>query len=717
MTNRRLSVAITFVAALSIVPTAPRAQVSAEVAFRAAMETETVKGDLRGAIEQYKKLVDTSEPRIAARALLRIAECYQKLGDPAAAPTYEKVARQYPEQTEIATVARARIPGEKRDPQPRSLALRKVWDGGADGTVSPDGRYLAYPANFNTALFLRDLTSGTERRVTGEQETGGVYGSAISSDGRQIAYNSCPLAADPARQLPCEIRVANLHSTGTPSARRLYVSDEIPSLQPMDWSADGQWIAVSGQRADRSGLIGVVNVHDGALRILKSVDWRGPTKVFFSPDGRHLAFDLPETDSSEQRDVSVLAVDASSETWAVRNPGQDIVMGWTPDGSHLLFASDRSGTMDLWALPFARGTVDKSPVLVKASIGKAASMGVTRDGALYLGVEAGVQDIELAPIDLTTGKQTGPSTRPIQRFFGTNQQPSWSPDGKSLAYVSRRPARALVVAIRTSETGEIRELELRPSLQWMQGLSWAPDMKWLAVFGADLKGRSGIYRIDADSGAVSPIVAPIAPRLTYEGFFWSPDGSRLYYHQANGDITERHLASGRERKIFSGGDAGGGPGNPGPISLSPDGRWIAACASRGVAGSLITSRPSLSVVLIPVDGGQPRELLHVDPPHWVNNTSIPWTPDGRAVLVRKMLVADDEAKCLSSTCIPSELWLVPIDGTSPRKLEFDVNQVATYAAGKIRMHPDGKSLAYLAGDFSSEIWVLENFLPLIGERR
>jgi hypothetical protein len=60
---------------------------------------------------------------------------------------------------------------------------------------------------------------------------------------------------------------------------------------------------------------------------------------------------------------------------------------------------------------------------------------------------------------------------------------------------------------------------------------------------------------------------------------------------------------------------------------------------------------------------------------------------------------------------------VPIDGTSPRKLEFDVNQVATYAAGKIRMHPDGKSLAYLAGDFSSEIWVLENFLPLIGERR
>jgi len=114
-------------------------------------------------------------------------------------------------------------------------------------------------------------------------------------------------------------------------------------------------------------------------------------------------------------------------------------------------------------------------------------------------------------------------------------------------------------------------------------------------------------------------------------------------------------------------------------------------------------------VLIPVEGGgEPRELLRVSEPQWINNTAMPWTPDGRAVLVRKMLVEGGAQ---------SELWLVPIADAPPRKLDFDANRVPPYAQGKIRLHPDGRQLAYDSGQSKQEVWVLENFLPALKASR
>src|SRR6185437_5386638 len=106
-------------------------------------------------------------------------------------------------------------------------------------------------------------------------------------------------------------------------------------------------------RTDRTAQIGLISVRDGSLRVLKSVDWRGAKRLLFSPDGKYLGYDLPESDGSQQRDIFVMAIDGSREIPAVIHRGQDTMMGWSPDGKRLLFASDRTGSMDLWSLPFA----------------------------------------------------------------------------------------------------------------------------------------------------------------------------------------------------------------------------------------------------------------------------------------------------------------------------------------------------------------------------
>ena len=76
---------------------------TAEVQFKAAQHKEQVEGDLQGALEQYKKIAQGSDRRLAANALLRMGECYEKLGDTEARKIYERVVREFSDQAETAS--------------------------------------------------------------------------------------------------------------------------------------------------------------------------------------------------------------------------------------------------------------------------------------------------------------------------------------------------------------------------------------------------------------------------------------------------------------------------------------------------------------------------------------------------------------------------------------------------------------------------------------
>src|SRR5829696_6257453 len=80
--------------------------------LKAAMNAELVDGNVKGAIDQYKRIVDRyakSDRATAARALLRMAEAYQKLGDAEAERIYQRVVREFGDQSEPASIARTRL--------------------------------------------------------------------------------------------------------------------------------------------------------------------------------------------------------------------------------------------------------------------------------------------------------------------------------------------------------------------------------------------------------------------------------------------------------------------------------------------------------------------------------------------------------------------------------------------------------------------------------
>src|SRR5262249_6368738 len=71
---------------------------TADVQFKAAQHKEEVEGDLKGAMDAYRKLADGKDRTIAAKALLQLARCYEKLGQADAQKTYERIVRDFTDQ-------------------------------------------------------------------------------------------------------------------------------------------------------------------------------------------------------------------------------------------------------------------------------------------------------------------------------------------------------------------------------------------------------------------------------------------------------------------------------------------------------------------------------------------------------------------------------------------------------------------------------------------
>jgi Tol biopolymer transport system component len=422
---------------------------------------------------------------------------------------------------------------------------------------------------------------------------------------------------------------------------------------------------------------------DSSAKILKTIEWRGTSNIAFSRDGKFLAYDLPVTSSSPQRDVFVVAVDGSRETPTVVHPADDRVVGWSPDGKTLLFSSYRSGAAGLWAMPMVAGKVSGPATLIKNDLGHGRALGVTASGSLYFGSKIAGPDIHVASVDFATGQMLTPPVNPVPVYTGSNQHPHWSPDGKFLAYISRRDTGGLnnVLCILSRETGEVREV--RTEMAYVNRPRWSPDGRSLAVMGTDLKGRDGLFRIDVQTGGLFHL-AVNEPGVNSNIIDWSRDGKRIFLTRATSDkgwaFVERDVASGAERIIAHRKDI-----VYGLAALSPDGKWFAMRAQDAA------SKDSLLLVMDVVDG-KTRELLRV--PRGVGVGG--WAPDSTSVIVNR-----------SGSGKP-ETWRVPLSGAAPTKLAFRVSSPGT----PFSVHPDGRQIAYWSGGHVVEVWAIENFLQV-----
>ncbi len=408
------------------------------------------------------------------------------------------------------------------------------------GAPTSDGRLLTCVDPSSRDLAVLDTFSGKLRRLTNKGKAAlneFAYFSAPSRDGSQVAFawfNDGGFY---------ELRVVPI-SGGEP--RVLYRNQEAGFVQPTSWSPDGKQILTLFFRKDNTSQIALVDAQTGAVRVLRSLNWVYPKRMEISPDGRWIVYDSFASDQPGPRDIFVLAIDGSRETKVVDSPGEDLFPAWSPDGREILFASDRSGTMDAWAIPIEDGRASGEARVIKRNLEGFMPMGITARGNLFYGIRTGTTNIVVMD-------SHGSSKVMQTRTPGYNSAPAWSRDGKQIAYLSRRGAanfgvQGRVIVVRDVASGSERDLPTH--LATVASVRWSPDGEWLLASGSDGKGRAGLFRVRVRDGAIRP--ETISENADHAGVpgDWHPSGNVVSDSNAqavsvspDGTITARAFKS------------------------------------------------------------------------------------------------------------------------------------------------------------------------------
>jgi len=651
--------------------------------FQQAIDIMATRGDYPAAIRMFEGIAKGKDRNLAARSLLYVGLCYEKLGKQGAREAYQRLVREFPDQPEALAEARVRLAALARpSAAPPSLLIRRVMQGPeADfqGSVSLDGQQYTY-VDFSTGnLAVMDLASGAKRPLTDKkswsESADFARYSVISPDGKQVVYSWFN-----EKSSLFELRIVGLEGE---KPRVLYHNEETISPQPAAWSVDGRQVLAVLTGKDGSSRIVWVALADGAVQVIKQFGWRRPSRISLSPDGRWVAYDVAPKEDEPQRDIFLLSSDGRIDIPLVEHPANDRAPVWTPDGKEVLFLSDRTGTFSLWGIAVERGKPKGSPALLRRDIGTIVPMGMTTLG-YYYGLSNGTYDVHVAEVDPATGSVTTPPHPASRALVGGTLSPAWSADGKKLAFVSGMGPLGfandpLALTILSLDTGEQRQL--LPKMGSFGRLRWSPDGQSLLTTGQDVGNRGGLFQLDPRTGLVTPIVYSAVLQGYPRQAEWAPDGKSVFY-SALGQILRRDLETGEEKKVY-----------PAMVfALSRDGKWLAFHEE---------DRPAKSSVLkiVPVNGGPTRELLRL-PGSGAFTLGMAWSADGRYLLFVKSNSQDRSQ--------PHEVWRVAVEDGEPQLLD-----IAMPGLVELRVHPDGRRIAFSAGVAKPEVWTMENLIPVL----
>jgi hypothetical protein len=411
----------------------PVAAQTLDADLQRAIQKEMTTGDSKAAIAEYQKIVERagSNRPVAAQALLRMAEAYRKLGDAQERKTYERIVTDFGDQRDVAAQARARLGA--LTPSSATVTDRTIFRREGDltfATVSPDGTSMTFldESSLPTSAALLQLQTGRVTRLMSDPNTANrILFPVVSPDGMQTVFTS----AGP----PIELKIIS-NMPGAQSRTLRAADAENRYFQPRAWSSDGRSVLTEFQRKDETWQLAWIAVADGRFQVLRSVDWRRHEGLFGRPtlssDGRYIAYSalatnpskpVPTRADSKDTHIYVLASDGSSEvdlTPTSSATNQQPV--WTADGSHVLFLSDRSGAVDLWAIGVAGGKRAGEPVLVKQNVGDVRAIGMSTAGNYYyLSIERGVPLISFAVLGARAAIDVGREAD-ILRFSGQSRE-------------------------------------------------------------------------------------------------------------------------------------------------------------------------------------------------------------------------------------------------------------------------------------------------------
>jgi len=216
----------------------------------------------------------------------------------------------------------------------------------------------------------------------------------------------------------------------------------------------------------------------------------------------------------------------------------------------------------------------------------------------------------------------------------------WSPDGRTIAFLSRRPgSEHTQVYLISADGGEARHLTNAENS--VAAFKWSPDGKWIAYTARDAKTkdeqqaeRKGedwtvtdrnykhirLYAIEVDSKKSHVVTTT---DITVHDFDWSPDGRQLVVAAADTPTVDDSFM---KLKLLTVQRSGGTPklvsktaGKLSQPRWSPDGKWIAWLGATAFNDSFAGS-----IFVAPASGGESENLT---PNYDATAILLSWVPN------------------------------------------------------------------------------------------
>ena len=218
----------------------------------------------------------------------------------------------------------------------------------------------------------------------------------------------------------------------------------------------------------------------------------------------------------------VLRAGATNESFALGGPAV------SSDGRHLAFDEFRDNGSHLMVRDL--GSSQEIEIPVPFFYGHSAW---SPDGTRLALSAAGVQTDR--PYEIWTVNGDGTDLRQLTTLGGTNTFPTWSPDGRQLAFTHEDSLSSLDVLYVVEADGSDPHLILQmPNEIWSP--AWSPDGTLIAFDSwADSEGESEIFVVEPRLGA-TPRRITFRPGLEHYAS-WSPDGTSLAFASDMGSPT------------------------------------------------------------------------------------------------------------------------------------------------------------------------------------
>ena len=203
----------------------------------------------------------------------------------------------------------------------------------------------------------------------------------------------------------------------------------------------------------------------------------------WSPDGSLIAFD--RSPYKGLIDLYVMNSDGTAETNLTNGIGAwNVVLDWSPDGSRILFSSDRGGNTDLWVV---RPDGSDPRQLTSTPVHEEVAASWSPDGSTIAYVRA--DGIWLMNAD-------GSAQRPLLDRAESDGDPAWSPDGSKIAFTSYQGGTANVWVMNMGEGSQ--PFSLTNSALWdSYAPAWSPEGSKIA-YVSDRDGDSDIWMMNPD---------------------------------------------------------------------------------------------------------------------------------------------------------------------------------------------------------------------------